>query len=89
MYLAGEGISLHFSTYNWLTEQHLVNRFPTIYDNYCLLSLPLMYFGGQYCKHCEPRSDCSSDQGSYVGFHDTICQECICIYAAAFSGQKY
>ena len=22
MYLAGEGISLHFSTYNWLTDMH-------------------------------------------------------------------
>ena len=33
------------------------NHFTTIHDNCSLLSLPLMYFGGLYCKDCGPRSE--------------------------------
>ena len=33
--------------------------FSTIHENFCLISLMLLYFGGLYCKQYGPGSDCS------------------------------
>ena len=64
-------VSIHFQKKIIANFGPALDLLSAIHDNCNLLSLLLMYFGGLYCKHNGPRSDCSL--GSILIWDHSVC----------------
>ena len=58
--------------------KYLCNLYLAVYDNCCLLTYLYIQFGSLYCKHYDPRSDCSI-RSSLIRVHS------VCFHAQKWS----